>query len=803
MRPQNSIPSAIRHLGPWSPRRKLTLTLRLLGLLAGLLPLPLPAQEPPPLNVIVVLVDDLGWTDLGCYGSEYYDTPNIDRLAAEGTRFTNAYAACAVCSPTRAAVLTGRHPGRSRVTDWIRWRDPLPRDGKNPSGFTARADQRLSCPENALFMEHAEVTLAEVLGPAGYATAHIGKWHLGPRDWYPERQGFQINVGGCHLGQPPSYFDPYYRERDGNIPTLPARQAGEYLTDREGDEAVAFLEEHRERPFFLYYAPYAVHTPIQGKPDLVERYKRKPATHQRDAAYAAMLSSLDDSVGKILETLSRLDIAKQTLILFTSDNGGLRPVTSNAPLRAGKGYPYEGGIRVPLIVRWPGITEPGSVSQEPVTSVDYFPTILEATRVPLPTERSLDGASLLAHLKSGRPSRLRRNLFWHFPHYRDAIPPYSIVRSGDWKLIHFWEGPKLELYNLASDVGETKNVAETLPEKRDELLRKLNIHLEAIGATRPRPNEAAGKSKVFESPQGTIEAAVTFVEGPAWHPTGNVYFSDTAGNRILRRDSKGQLHVFRTPSGRANGLLFDRKGRLLACEGPGEGGNLRVTRTELDGSVTILTDNYQGKRYNGPNDLALDTRNRIYFTDPRYGNRRGMEQLDDSGRTIEGVYRIDPSGQIERIITHEVDRPNGIAVSADDKYLFVVDNQNTTARAARKLWRFDLTPAGKIAPGSRKSLFDFGKGRGGDGIALDRKGRIYVAGGNEVATKTETAAARAGIYVVSPTGEAVDFLPVPYDLVTNCTFGDKDLRTLYVTAGHRLLSVRVDTPGYLAWPNPR
>lgn len=303
-----------------------------------------------------------------------------------------------------------------------------------------------------------------------------------------------------------------------------------------------------------------------------------------------------------------------------------------------------------------------------------------------------------------------------------------------------------------------------------------------------------------------LEGAVAFTEGPAWHADGNVYFTDIANNRIMRRDKSGAIHVYRNPSGRANGLLFDRKGRLLACEGGGEGGNRRLTRTELDGTITVMADRFTSRKLNSPNDLALDSKGRIYFSDPRYGDRRDIEQYDAAGRDIEGVYRIDSPGKIQRIITHEVHRPNGILVSSDDKFLFVADNVNDGPKKGlggnRKLWRFDLKEDGTIDPASRKLLFDWGSDRGPDGMAMDSEGRIYAtAGFNFPKPPVETTKKyKAGVYVFSPEGELLQTIPVPADMITNCTFGGDNLKTLFVTAGHKLWSIPVKVPGRLTWP---
>lgn len=447
------------------------------------------------LNFVVVLVDDLGWTDLACFGSEYYETPHLDQLAAEGVRFTNGYAACAVCSPTRAAVQTGRYPARLFVTDWIRSRfqgGQIPDDGINPC--LRPTDQwrgkNLRVPPNALWMESDEITIAEALKPAGYASCYIGKWHLGTDPWYPTEQGYDFNYGGCDYGQPPSYFDPFNQPngrheslREG-IFNLPGREKGQYLTDRETDEAVKFIRDHSDQPFFLCLAHYAVHTPIQAKADVTAKYEAKEKTNQKNAKYAAMVESVDDAMGRVLGTLEELELTEQTVIIFTSDNGGLKGPTDNAPLRSGKGYPYEGGIRVPWIVRWPGVTGAGTTNETPITSTDIFPTIVKAAGLALPSDRELDGLDLKPALTGGTVDR--ETLFWHFPHYRHDPGPYSIIREGDWKYIKWYEGP-VALFNLKDDLGESTNLAEQMPDKVEDLDAKLMAHLKSLDAKIPLP----------------------------------------------------------------------------------------------------------------------------------------------------------------------------------------------------------------------------------------------------------------------------------------------------------------------------
>ena len=458
------------------------------------------AQDQTRLNFVVFLVDDLGWMDLSCQGSDYYKTPHIDQLAADGMRFTNGYAACAVCSPTRAAVMTGRYPGRLGVTDWIRarfQRGNLGTPEANPTEYVGGKNRKLLCPPNPFWMEHDEVTIAELLKSRGYGTGYIGKWHLGDDDWYPSGQGFDQNKGGCDYGQPPSYFDPFNQPkskhamlRDG-IPFLPGKKKGQYLTHREADEAVAMIRGWgKEKPFFLQVANYAVHTPIQAIDEVAAKY-RAEGKKEVNAKYAAMVESVDDAVGAVVNVLEEKGLTERTVILFTSDNGGLdnggRP-TENAPLRSGKGYPYEGGIRVPFIVKWPGAVKPGTVSHTPVCSIDILPTIAEMADGPV--DFQVDGLSLVAHLKSAATEALGRDeLYWHFPHYRHAPGPYSIIRKGDWKLIKYWEGTH-ELFNLKDDPGEKRDLSDSSPEKVAALEQQLLDGLKSMDAKLPRPNPA-------------------------------------------------------------------------------------------------------------------------------------------------------------------------------------------------------------------------------------------------------------------------------------------------------------------------
>ncbi|MHB8898050.1 MAG: sulfatase [Thermoguttaceae bacterium] len=443
---------------------------------------PAPAARP---NIVLFLIDDLGWRDLGCQGSTFYRTPNIDRLAREGARFTDAYAACAVCSPTRAAILTGKYPARLLLTDWLpsgRW-DPK---AKLQSGRFVRA------------LPLEEVTLAEAFREAGYRTASIGKWHLGSEPFsLPEHHGFDVNIAGNAHGAPGSYFFPY--AGDWKIPTtdlhatwnvLADGKPGEYLTDRLTDEAVNFVRQCRDRPFLLYFPHYGVHTPLEARSEVIARYEKVPeAQRQGKPAYAAMIESVDDSVGRLLATLQELGLQENTVVIFTSDNGGFYNATSNAPLRANKGAYYEGGIRVPLLIKWPGVTTPGSLVSEPVVSTDLYPTCLAAAGLPLRPNQHIDGLNLQP-LLSGGTSLGRRALFWHFPHYNEhpSSVPSSVIRRGPWKLIETFDPQGIELYNLADDLGETENLAAAKPDLAGQLRRQLDAWRKEVGAEMMRPN---------------------------------------------------------------------------------------------------------------------------------------------------------------------------------------------------------------------------------------------------------------------------------------------------------------------------
>jgi arylsulfatase A-like enzyme len=469
-------------------------------LLLGVFTAALHAADRP--NVVFFLVDDLGQRDLGCYGSTFYETPHIDGLARQGARFTDAYAACPVCSPTRAAVQTGRWPQRTGITDYIG--APLKPEGwkRNTLLLPAPYSDRLA---------HEEVTLGELMKSAGYATFFAGKWHLGPEGFWPENQGYDINMGGIERGGPygpGKYFVPY-----GN-PRLPDGPPGEHLPDRLATEANKFIEAHKAGPFFAFFSFYSVHTPLQSRPDLQAKYEAKRQKLglepkfgreeprdvrlvQEHAVYAGMVEAMDAAVGKVLAKLDELGLAKNTIIIFTSDNGGLSTSegspTSNLPLRGGKGWLYEGGIREPLIVRWPGVVQPGAEVGTPVCSPDYFATLADVTGTQ--PAAKIDGVSLRPLLE-GKGALPERSLFWHYPHYgNQGGAPGAAMRRGDWKLIQWFEQDPPELFNLKDDLSETKNLAAQEPERVKAMLAELQAWQKDVGALTPTKNAGYDPAK--------------------------------------------------------------------------------------------------------------------------------------------------------------------------------------------------------------------------------------------------------------------------------------------------------------------
>ena len=456
---------------------------------------PLVFAGPRPPNIVFFLADDLGQRDLGCYGGTFYETPNLDQLAKDGARFTDAYAACPVCSPTRASIMSGMWPQRTGITDYIG--APAPEKwGRNTKLLPAAYSDRLALDAP---------TLAKAMKAAGYATFFAGKWHLGPEGWWPENQGFDTNMGGTDRGGPyggKKYFSPY-----GN-PRLTDGPPGEHLPDRLATETAKFIEASKDRPFFAYLSFYSVHTPLMAREDLRKKYEEKRARLglrekwgregerdvrlvQEHAVYAGMVEAMDLAAGKVLAKLDELGLRENTLVIFTSDNGGLSTSegwpTSNLPLRAGKGWMYEGGIREPLLARWPAVVKPGCVVSTPVCSPDFFPTLLDAAGItPQPGQR-LDGLSLVPLFKGG--TLPARSLYWHYPHYgNQGGAPGAAVRSGEWKLIEWFEDERAELYNLAADIGEQTNLADKEPQRVAQLRAELAAWQKQVSAKFPVAN---------------------------------------------------------------------------------------------------------------------------------------------------------------------------------------------------------------------------------------------------------------------------------------------------------------------------
>jgi arylsulfatase A-like enzyme len=453
------------------------------------------SQAAEPLNVVFILADDLGCRDLGCYGSTFHETPAIDGLARDGIRFTAAYAACPVCSPTRASILTGRYPQRTGITDFIGAAQPATWNRNTPHLPAAYAER----------LALAEQTLAERLKAHGYATFFGGKWHLGGEGFLPEQQGFDVNVAGGSAGSPRGpgkYFTPY------GMPNLSDGPPGEHLCERLATEAATFIGDHAAQPFLVYLPLYSVHIPLMTRPELQEKYEAKRAAlasrdrfgtepprrvrlSQDHAVYAGMMETFNNAVRTVLDALERHAVADRTLVILTSDNGGVSTSegwpTSNSPFRAGKGWLYEGGIRVPAVARLPGRIPAGAVSDLPVTSPDWLPTILEAAG--LPPAESVDGVSLWATMtgKTEKPSP--RPLFWHYPHYgNQGGEPGAAIRDGDWKLIEWFDDGRVELFNLVDDPGETTDLAIREPQRAAALRKQLQAWQREVDAVATTPN---------------------------------------------------------------------------------------------------------------------------------------------------------------------------------------------------------------------------------------------------------------------------------------------------------------------------
>jgi len=460
-----------------------------LVLLACFLTAPAFAASPP--NIVVILADDLGAVDLGCYGADLHETPRLDALAKQSVHFRQAYASAPVCSPTRAAMMTGKHPARLGITIWAEGSLGGPQNRKLLQG------------ESKHDLPFEEVTLAERLHEAGYATALVGKWHLGDGDHAPETQGFDVNIGGTRWGAPQSFFWPYrgsgrFGQEFRFMPGLPLGKSGDYLTDKLTDAAIAFIDSAKQQPFFLFLAHHSPHTPIEAPQSLIEHFqtKLKPEMKHQNPAYAAMVKNLDDNVGRVLDHLQTRGLLENTIVIFTSDNGGYigvdrkggftAPCTSNAPLRSGKGSLYEGGIRVPLLIRWSGAA--AGERTQPATTCDLFFSLLTAAGLSPTGDQPSDGMDLSSSIRNSATKIARDTLYWHYPHYYETTTPVSAIRAGDWKLLEYFEDGRRELFNLQDDPIEAQDLSATQPDKVAELSKRLTAWRTEVDAKLPTPN---------------------------------------------------------------------------------------------------------------------------------------------------------------------------------------------------------------------------------------------------------------------------------------------------------------------------
>lgn len=452
-----------------------------------------PSKTQP--NILFILVDDYGVMDVGIEGSTFYETPNLDALARGGMRFTRGYTSCQVCSPSRASILLGKTPARHGITDWI--------GAKVGEEFAKPRKLKLLVPEYEHNLPAADVTLAEALKEAGYATFFAGKWHLGSQGSWPEDHGFDINKGGWDVGSPMGgYFAPWKN------PNLPSGPRGESLTQRLASETIAFLEQNKEKPFLAYLSFYAVHGPIQTTKPLWSKYRDKaaalPAPAERfkmdrrlpvrqvqdNPVYAGLIETMDNAVGRVLKRLDELGLSDNTIVCFTGDNGSVTSgdnfSSSALPYRGGKGRQWEGGFRVPFYIKAPGVAKPGSTCDVPVIHTDFYPTLLELAGLPLLPGQHTDGVSLLTLLQGRKIDP--RPLFWHYPHYgNQGGEPSSIIQKDGWKLIHYWEDNRNELYRLSSDVGEQNDLAKQEPQRTAQLWAELEAWLKETGARIPQP----------------------------------------------------------------------------------------------------------------------------------------------------------------------------------------------------------------------------------------------------------------------------------------------------------------------------
>jgi arylsulfatase A-like enzyme len=699
------------------------------------------AEDRP--NVVLIVADDLGGTDLSCYGSKFHRTPNLDRFATQGKRFTQAYSASPVCSPTRSALMTGKHPARLHLTDWL-------------PGLGNQSSQKWQQPTIRQALPLEEITLAERFKSAGYSTGIIGKWHLGGEGFEPSKQGFDFNIAGDETGTPLSYIAPF-RKGLKTMPGLKDAPEGQYLTDRLAIEAERFIEHHQNKPFFLYLPHYAPHIPMTAKAETVAKYPKwdgTPHGRQENPIYAAMLESLDDAVGKVLGALDKAGLAEKTIVIFTSDNGGLAikagpntPPTTNAPLREGKGWVYEGGIRVPLIVRWPGPIAPG-VETTPVWAADLPVTI--AGLCGLPAGSGLDGVNLASLLKENKPLEPRA-LYWHYPHYHNALSwPGGAIRDGDWKLVESYDTGRLELFNLAQDPGESTNLTDREPARVKELASKLADWRSSVGAQMLTPNPHYSPNPQASNGSITLPAAKAEVHGvmlryePAPH-------KNTLGYWVRPDDwASWEFDVAKPGAFALNGLIgcgngsggsvveFRVDGQVLRFTVPVTGGFQNFVRQNL-GRVTIATKGRHRLEIHvisKPGPAVMDVRQLVLepvdepvkVTHGFLATGAETYILDGSGKLLwsyPGGSRdgwVLPDGPILLALNKGKDHPHGavIEVNRAGKILFAFEGTQTEVNTVQPLenGRILLTEAG-----DKPRLLE-----------VDRQGKIQV----EVALQAQT-----------------------------------------------------------------
>lgn len=783
--------------------------------------------ERPP-NVIVIYADDLGWGDLSSYGRSDYETPRLDRMAREGVRLTDFYVSVPYCAPSRAALLTGRHPFRTGVQY-----NPTPDAGLHGVG-----------------LDPEELTIAEVLQARGYKTAAIGKWHLGhlPR-FYPRRHGFDEYYGILYSND----MRPVVLVEDELVVEYPVVQS--FLTEKYTERALDFIERNKDEPFFLYLPHAMPHKPLAASEEF---YTPETAAD----LYGDVMRELDRDVGRVLDRLIELDLAEDTLVIFTSDNGPWYG-GSTGGLRGMKGSTWEGGLRVPMIAWWPGRLPAGETRSVPCATIDLLPTIAGLARAEVgKDDRAPDGVDIFpllsrgeapaeraifgfagTHLATVRKGRYKLHVRapqarprwtsperWIDPRGPDGITllaPFEQYQPTEYPSPPGGEpGRKGMLIDLVLDPGERKDVSSEHPDivrELEALARKLEEEMPPDDPPPRGPELARGPGFVSPadplpldavlSPRELVPSATigdryanlatedylgeprvvatisdeqVFTEGPAQGPDGKVYFTNIPVAKILRFDPRsGALETFRERSGGANGLLFDPEGRLHACEGDAR----RVTRMDIStGNLEVLAAEYNGFPIASPNDLARDSQGRIWFSsrpgvkDPRTGN-------------VNAVYRLDPDGTLVQVLAWpRVHMPNGLVLSPDESTLYLIE-AHPDRNHHRDIRAYRILPSGELGDDERV-IYDFYPGRGGDGMAIDSEGNLYVAAGLHATRGTsETLDTRPGIHVISPGGRLLAFRKTPEDTVTNCTFGGPDGKTLWVTSGTKLVAIPTKRAG--------